>query len=65
MLRGEDADDGHVDLFVEVPPGATLYDLARVEIDLEGLLGCKVEIVTSGSLAGPFSDRVKAELAPL
>jgi predicted nucleotidyltransferase len=40
--HGEDTDDSDLDILVEAPPGTTLYDLARVDLQLEDLLGCKV-----------------------
>jgi predicted nucleotidyltransferase len=65
VSRGEDTEESNLDIFVEVPPGTTLYDLARVELEMEGVLGCKVEIVTEGSFAPNGADRVKAEFTPL
>ncbi|MCK1478827.1 putative nucleotidyltransferase [Bradyrhizobium sp. LB8.2] len=48
VARGEDTD---LDILVEAPPGTSLYDLARVEIQLEELLGCRVEVLTKGFMA--------------
>jgi uncharacterized protein len=63
--RGEDTDDSDLDLLMEAPPGTTLYDLARVELQLEGLLGCKVEVLTEGFLAPDVAENVEADLAPI
>jgi predicted nucleotidyltransferase len=63
--RGEDTEDSDLDLLVEAPAGATLYDLARVELELEELLGCKVEIVTQGFLAADVAKNVEADLMPI
>ena len=37
----------------------------QVELDLESLLDCKVEIVTEEFLSPEIADRVKADLTPL
>ena len=63
--RGEDTDQSDIDLLVEAPLGTTLYDLARVEIALEDLLGCKVEVVTQGFLAPDVAENVEADLTPI
>lgn len=50
---------------MKAPPGTTLYDLARVELQLEELLGCKVEVLTEGFLAPDVAENVEADLAPI
>jgi len=63
--RGEDIDGSDLDILVEAPPGATLYDLAQVEIELESVLGCKVEVLTKDFLAPDVAESVKPDLIPL
>jgi uncharacterized protein len=63
--RGEDTDDSDLDILVEAPPGTSLYDLARVEIQLEELLGCRVEVLTEGFLAPDVAENVETDLAPI
>jgi uncharacterized protein len=48
--RGDDTEESDLDILVESSPGTTLYDLARVELELETLLGCKVEVLTRAFL---------------
>ena len=60
--RGEDTEDSDLDILVEVRPGTTLYDLARVELELEEILGCKVEVVTEGFLAPDVLENIEADL---
>ena len=50
--RGEDTERSDLDILVDAPPDASLYDLARLEIELENILGCRVEVLTAGFL-GP------------
>ncbi len=63
--RAEDTEDSDLDLLVEAPADTTLYDLARVERELETLLGCKVEVVTKGFLAPDVAENVEADLTPI
>jgi uncharacterized protein len=63
--RGEDTHGSDIDLLVEAPLGTTLYDLARVELALEDLLGCKVEVITQGFLAPDVAENVEADLTPI
>ena len=60
--RGEDTDQSDLDILVDVPPGTSLYDLAGVEIELEAVLGCKVEVLTKGFMAPDVIERAEADL---
>ncbi len=63
--RGEDTDKSDLDLLVDAPPGTSLYDLARVETELEAILGCKVEVMTKGFLAPDIAERAEADQLPI
>jgi predicted nucleotidyltransferase len=65
VARGDDAEGSDLDILVVAPPEATFYDLARVELELEGILGCKVEVLTKESLAPDIARNVEADLAPM
>jgi len=45
VARGEDDENSDVDILVDLAPGADLLDLAALDIELEQLLGRKVDIV--------------------
>jgi predicted nucleotidyltransferase len=60
--RGEDTDKSDLDILVDAPPDASLYDLARLEIELEVILGCKVEVLTEGFMAPDIRKRAEADL---
>jgi hypothetical protein len=62
VARGLDVEGSDLDLLVEAPPGATLYDFARAELELEHILGCKVEVLTRASLAPDIAENVEADL---
>jgi uncharacterized protein len=63
--RGEDAEDSDLDILVDASPGTSLYDLAQAEIELEAILGCKVEVMTKGFLAPDIAERAEADLLPI
>lgn len=54
VARGEEARDSDVDLLVRLEPGRTLLDLARLEVQLEDLLGVHVDVVTEAGLREPL-----------
>lgn len=64
VLRGQDADDSDLDLLVE-PVGATLFDLAAITLELEELMGIRVDVLTPKALPGKFRDQVLAEARPV
>ena len=64
VARAENREDSDVDLLVEFDTGKTLLDLIGLKLDLEILLGAKVEVVTPNSLRY-VRDRVLAEALPL
>jgi predicted nucleotidyltransferase/DNA-binding XRE family transcriptional regulator len=65
VARGEDRPESDVDLLVEVDSERTLLDLERLRIDLEDLLGVRVDVATERILRGGVSRRVARELRPL
>lgn len=54
VARGEERDGSDVDLLVALEPGRSLLDLARLELRLERLLGCHVDVVTEAGLREPI-----------
>ena len=64
VVRADNRDDSDVDLLVEFDKGKSLLDLIGLKLDLENLLGAKVDVVTPNSLRN-IRDRVLAEALPL
>jgi predicted nucleotidyltransferase len=58
VARGDDRADSDVDLLVQLAPGRTLLDLARLETRLEQLLQRPVEVVPEAGLREPFRSAV-------
>ena len=51
VLHGTDQDGSDLDLLVDALPGATLFDLGGLQVELETLLGIHVHLFDSGRLA--------------
>lgn len=65
VLRGEDHEGSDLDLLVDSTGETSLFDLAGIEIELQRLLGVRVEVTTSGSLPESFRSKVLAEALPV
>lgn len=63
--RGETGPDSDLDLLVDLDPDRSLLDLGALLLDLEDLLGCKVDLVTEKALHWYIRDRVLSEATPL
>ena len=59
--RGTARADSDLDLLVGMRDGATLFDLGRMQLELEALLGIPVEVVTERGLRPEFRDQVMRE----
>lgn len=65
FARGEAHTDSDVDFLVELGPGSTLIDLGSLQMDLQDLLGRKVDVVEPDALHWSIRDRVLREAIPL
>jgi hypothetical protein len=64
VARGDDDENSDIDLLVDLDPHADLFDLAALDIELEGLLGHPVDVVPA-RLLGPHARRAVAEAVTL
>ena len=65
VARGEAGPESDVDFLVELEPGRSLLDHAALLLDLEKLLGRKVDVATERSLKERIRVRVLREAVPL
>lgn len=65
VLHGTDEDGSDLDLLVDALPGATLFDLGELQVELENLLGVPVDVLTPGDLPLSFRAQVLAEAQPI
>lgn len=62
---GTDCEGSDLDLLVDPLPGATLFDLGGLQVELEDLLGVPVDLLTPGDLPAAFRERVLADAVPV
>jgi len=65
VARGEAGPESDVDFLVDVGPVHSAWFPAGFMIDLEELLGCKVDVVTENALHWYIRDRILREAVPL
>jgi predicted nucleotidyltransferase len=65
LARGDQHSASDIDLLVDFEPGRSLLDLTGLWIDLEGALGCKVDVVSSRGLRPRLEAEVLRDAVPL
>lgn len=65
VARGEADEKSDIDLLVDMEKGRSLLDLAGLLVDLEELLGCKVDVVPEDSLRERIRGRILKEAVVL
>ncbi len=63
--RREAGPESDVDFLVQLEAGRSLLDHAALLLDLERLLGCKVDVVTERGLRPRSRERILGEAVPL
>jgi hypothetical protein len=65
VARGEAGAGSDVDFLVDLDPDRSLFDLGGLLMDLQDLLGCRIDVVTEQGLHWYIRDRVLKEAVPL
>ncbi|MGH2550393.1 MAG: nucleotidyltransferase family protein [Thermomicrobiales bacterium] len=58
VAHGTDTEDSDLDIVIERLPGLSLFDLAKIHLEIEDLLGISVDVVTLGSIPERVVDDV-------
>ena len=61
VARGETDQESDIDFLVELEPGRSLLDLGGLQMELESLLGRRVDVVTARGLRARIRERVLRE----
>lgn len=61
VLREEDGAASDIDILVDALPGATLFDLGALQMDLEDLLDAPVDLLTPRDLVPALRDRILSD----
>jgi len=65
VARNEADAGSDVDFLVDMEPGRSLLDLGGLQMELEALLGCRVDVVTDRGLKSRIRERVLREAVPV
>lgn len=65
VARAEARPDSDIDFLVDLEQGRSLLDLSGLLLDLQTLLGQKVDVVTEKGLHWYIRDKILAEARPL
>jgi predicted nucleotidyltransferase len=65
VLHGDDQEGSDLDLLVDPAPRTSLLDMAGLQIEIEQLVGIKVDLRTPKELHPRFREKVLAEAASL
>ena len=65
VLHGDDHEGSDLDLLVDPTPNTTLMDVAKIQVELEKLLGVSVDVLTPKALPDKFRHFVSTEAVPV
>ncbi len=65
VLHGDDHEGSDLDILVDPTPDTTLMDVARIQVELEKLLGVSVDVLIPKALPDKFRGLVLAEAIPV
>ena len=65
VARGDDDERSDVDFLVEMEKGRSLLDRAGLLVDLEALLGLRVDVATERTLRHPLLERALKDATPV
>jgi len=65
VARDEDDERSDIDFLVEMEPGRSLLDHAALLLDLEQLLGCRVDVLNERAIKARMREGLLREARPL
>jgi predicted nucleotidyltransferase len=65
VARGEADRESDIDFLVELETGRSLMDLGGLQMELESLLGRRVDVVTARGLKARIRERMLREAVPV
>ena len=65
VLHGEDQEGSDLDILIDPTPNTTLMDVAKIQVELEKILGVSVDVLTPNALPDSFRAKVIAEARPV
>lgn len=65
VARGDEKEESDIDMLITLEKGRSLLDHAALVVELEDLLGCKVDVATETGLRERVRRRILQEAVPL
>jgi uncharacterized protein len=65
VVHGNDNEGTDLDILIDPTPKTSLMDVAKIQVELEALLGVKVDVLTPNALPEKFRHVVLAEALPV
>jgi predicted nucleotidyltransferase len=65
VLHGEDTEESDLDILIDAASRFTLFDMARIALEIEKLIDNRVEVRTPEDLPAKFRSQVVAEARPI
>lgn len=65
VLRGQDTIESDLDILIDPTPQLTLFDMAKITLELSDLLGVKVQVQTPNCLPDGWRDEVLTKAQPV
>jgi predicted nucleotidyltransferase len=65
VLHGDDHEGSDLDILIDPTPSTTFMDVAKIQVELEKLLGVSVDVLTPNELPDKFRNFVLAEAVPV
>ena len=65
VVRGEEQLNSDVDFLVRMEKGRSLLDMGGLLMDLQDLLGCKVDVISENGLRSRIKEHVLQEAMPI
>ncbi len=65
VARGDADESSDIDFLVRMAPGRSLFDVGGLLMDLQDLLGRRVDVVTEGGLRPRTRERVLRDAIPI
>ena len=65
VARGEDRAYSDLDLLADLPPGMSLFGLARLQAELEAIVGTRVDLIPAADLKAEVRERAARDLVAL
>lgn len=65
VARGDANESSDIDLLVRMAPGRSMFDIGGLLMDLQDLLGRRVDVVTERGLRPRIRERVLREAIPI